>query len=166
MKRLLLIILLGVVGGASIYAQKAENPEGKIADKPTEESPTTGDKLLPTKDFNNPGLEYLQLSADDGTTSDIVISKNLTLDAPPTNNLTRLELPRVQITGSVTPVIKKRTFGSFLQLFNPFAPAEYGGSEEPFAVKSESRAFHDPVTDKPSTVLIGVGGKPKKVDPD
>lgn len=78
----------------------------------------------------------------------------------------QVDFEKVRVEGGVAPVVKRPTFVRFLQLFNPFAPAEYGGIEGAAGQGATlSRAFHDPVESQPTSPLISVGNKPATVKP-
>jgi hypothetical protein len=165
MKTLSLSVFLVLLGSASGDSQEAEkavpNPastEKKLFDETkVTQPPETLTSLKLT------GLTYDQNAVSDFIVADLIINTNIPLETVPTNTLTTIELERVQIHGTVTPAIKKRTFGSVLQLFNPFAPAEYGGTEPSAGEAGFSRVFHDPVKDGPTAVLFGVDRKTKKI---
>lgn len=89
---------------------------------------------------------------------------NVPFELKATNQLTTIDYKGVEINGTLTPAIKRRSVGSFLQLFNPFAPSDYGGNSEAKGEKGFSRAFADPTTTEPKTVLIGIGASPKPAD--
>lgn len=158
-------VCIGVLGGGFASTQESgetNNPPSAIADETKKAEPG---QLISSREIlssiEESGLDFNQAIHSEAPLVSLSITTNDIVEKVVTNDLTRIELQRVEITGTVTPVVKKRTFGSFLQLFNPFAPAEYGGTTEPVG-KAPSRAFMDPVTSQPTSPLIGVGGKPKQ----
>lgn len=161
MKVLLMTILVVILGGVFSMGQDAENKTGE----PLKDGKNLLDDVKATPPLETlSSLKQSGLSYDRGTLSDVIlpeltIETNIPLQTIPTNKLTTIELERVEIHGTLTPAIKKRTFGSVLQLFNPFAPEEYGGNATP-----AGRDSFDPTTDGPATVLIGVGFKQKPAD--
>ncbi|GEM_PF-2481686 len=168
MKTLSLSVLVVLIGGASGNGQDDEKatPNPALTEKKLFEET----KLTPPPEaftsLKLTGLTYDQSAVSDFIVTDLIISTNIPIEAVPTNTLTTIELERVQIHGTVTPAIKKRTFGSVLQLFNPFAPADYGGTEPSAGEAGFNRAFYDPVKDGPTTVLFGVDRKSKKTSED
>lgn len=169
MKTLILTICMGVISSPFLVAQEAEKLESKPESKPEQSELESAEELktLSPKglliSFEKSGLTYDQATPVDSTIPSAGLKKDIPLVIV-TNKLTTINLQRIQVTGTATPAIKKRTFGSFLQLFNPFAPTEYGGTRDTGSRQAVSRAFHDPVTDGPSTVIIGIGNRPNQAD--
>lgn len=162
MKTLLMSIIVVVAGGILSMGQDADETAGKpaLADKSLLDdikAPPPAETLSSLKS----GLSYDQGNVSEVLLSNLIVNTNVPLQIISTNQLTTIELERVELHGTLVPAIKKRTFGSVLQLFNPFAPAAYGGNVTP-----AGRDSFDPTTDGPSTVLIGVDFKPKPADPD
>jgi hypothetical protein len=79
-----------------------------------------------------------------------------------TNRLDVVEGRRTRVEGGLVPLVKVPSLLTFFQLFNPFAPAEYGGMGEGVPGSGFSRAFADPIKTYPTSPFISVGGKPEK----
>ncbi len=79
-----------------------------------------------------------------------------------TNRLDAVELEAVEVKGTLVPVFKRPTLVTFLQLFNPFAPEEFGGTGGGPDGQAFSRAFADPIKTQPTTALFSVGDQPAK----
>ncbi len=79
-----------------------------------------------------------------------------------TNRLDAVELEAVRVEGTLVPVFKRPSLVTFLQLFNPFAPEEFGGTGGGPEGQAFSRAFADPIKTQPTTALFSVGDKPVK----
>jgi hypothetical protein len=79
-----------------------------------------------------------------------------------TNRLDVVEGGRMRVEGGLVPLVKVPTLLTFFQLFNPFAPAEFGGMAEGAPGSGFSRAFVDPIKTYPTSPLISVGAKPAK----
>lgn len=79
-----------------------------------------------------------------------------------TNRLDLIETRRARVEGGLVPVLQRPTLVTFLQLFNPFAPAEYGGTGPGTPDQAFSRAFADPIKTGPASPLISVGDRPAK----
>jgi hypothetical protein len=170
MRRVLVTtVCIGLTSGGLVFPQESQETEKKVSEKsapPAVEQAPDND-LISSKEILNSieasGFDFDKTVYSDDAFSKITIDTNNAVERVYTNDLTRLELKRMQISGTTTPVIKQRTFGSFLQLFNPFAPAAYGGTDEPIG-KAPSRAFADPILTQPSTPLVGIGNSPSKPD--
>jgi hypothetical protein len=79
-----------------------------------------------------------------------------------TNRLDVVEKGGVRVQGGLVPVIKQPSLGTFLQLFNPFAPAEYGGMRPLRLGQTFSRLDADPIKTGPTSPLISIGDRPVK----
>ena len=79
-----------------------------------------------------------------------------------TNRLDLVEGRRTRIEGGLVPLIQRPSLLTFVQLFNPFAPAGYGGMSIGTPDQGFSRAFADPIKTQPAAPLIRVGNKPVK----
>lgn len=102
--------------------------------------------LLPLYDVASMESEPLRLDSEEASAA---------LGAPTTEVLNRIETGPIVIEGSATPALKAPGVRTFVNLFNPFAPAEYGGQESRGG--RETRGFYDPVKSEPGLVLISVG---------
>ena len=136
------------------------------ADRPNSDSTTPGNKPVTilaatnSSESTNGGLE----SAFSATTlSNLGIDPKLRVVSVMTNRLDKVELERVQIEGGLVPLIKRPSLVTFLQLFNPFAPTEYGGNA-PLTAPGFSRAFADPIRTQPTAALFSIGDKPARGD--
>ncbi|HAV64531.1 MAG TPA: hypothetical protein DCY13_19455 [Verrucomicrobiales bacterium] len=97
---------------------------------------------------------------DERMLAELANSTNVTIIQAAPEREDRVDFQRVRVEGGVTPVIKQPTFVRFLQLFNPFAPAEFGGLRERPQGTTLSRAFHDPIKSQPASALISIGERP------
>jgi hypothetical protein len=96
------------------------------------------------------------------TLSSLGVSTNARVISLATNRLDVLDRPGVRIEGGVVPLLNRPAIGTFFQLFNPFAPAEFGGMGALREGEVFSRAEADPIKTKPTGVLFSVGDQPEK----
>lgn len=164
----LLAALLALGTSGQLVAQDSNAPK---TEKPatTADTTTTSTNAAPSLPFELPPVETnqigtagLTLSSTAISFSDLGISTNAVVISSMSNRLDVLESGRIQLSGSLVPVVKKPSLVTFLQLFNPFAPAEYGGMEITSASQGFGRVFADPVKTGPTTVLFSVGDNPPK----
>ena len=159
-------LCVGLAGALCVTAQDEvkEPPKNTVPEDVSAVPKKQGDLISSEEILNSiekSGLDFDSALFSDDALSRLTVDTNNVVERVYTNDLTVLELKRIQITGTTTPLVKKRTFGTFLQLFNPLAPTEYGGTGEPVG-KAPSRAFLDPIETTPTTPLIGVGNRPSK----
>ncbi len=96
-----------------------------------------------------------------GTLQSLGVGPNARVVSVMTNRLDVLEGRRARLEGGLVPLIQRPTLVTFLQLFNPFAPAEYGGMVEGQPGSAFSRAFADPIKTYPTAALFSVGARPE-----
>ena len=143
-----------------VKEQPKTTPAIEVSDQaPEKDGLISSEEILSS--IEKSGLDFDEAVFSDDALSRLTVDTNNVVERVYTNNLTVLELKRMQVTGTATPLVKKRTFGTFLQLFNPLAPTEYGGTGEPIG-KAPSRAFADPIETVPSSALISIGNRPSK----
>ena len=122
---------------------------------------TTTNSVIELSETNNP-FQRIPLSEEFSATLDVEELQIPEVLEP----LDRIEGESTVIEGGLVPILKEPTGNSLFQLFNPFAPKEYGGTTHEPGSKAFSRAFHDPVASKPTWVLFSVGEKPEPVAGD
>ncbi len=139
---------------------------GQEADKPTPAAPAepTPATESPTAIATAPGDSQPELVSvfSPDTLRSLGIDPNARVVSVMTNRLDVVEGRRTRIEGGLVPLVKVPTLLTFFQLFNPFAPAEYGGMAEGVPGSGFSRAFADPIKTYPTSPLISVGAKPAK----
>lgn len=163
----LLAALLALGASGQLVAQdssapKAEKPAAPTASKSKTPVAVTLPFELPPAETNTTGNSSTTLSANAISFSDLGISTNAVVISSMSNRLDVLESGRIELSGSLVPMVKKPSLVTFLQLFNPFAPEEYGGLQVTSAGQGFGRVFADPVKTGPTTVLFSVGDNPPK----
>lgn len=93
---------------------------------------------------------------------DLGTSTNAMVVSSGTARLNVLESERTRMEGGLVPLVKRPSVVTFLQLFNPFAPAEYGGMQQTSAGEGFGRIFFEPGKSGPSSVLFSIGENPPK----
>lgn len=139
--------------------------QGQETDKPTPATPTAAAAPESTPATTTPTAATnaaLESVFSDETLRSLGIDPNTRVVSVMTNRLDVMDSGRNRVTGGLVPVIKRPALVTFFQLFNPFAPAEYGGTGEGVPLSGFSRAFADPIKSYPTASLISVGGKPEK----
>jgi hypothetical protein len=142
----------------SSHGQEAAKPAPAAPSEPTPatESPAA---IAPASGAGN--TELVSVFSPD-TLRRLGIDPNARVVSVMTNRLDVMEGRRTRVEGGLVPLIKVPSLLTFFQLFNPFAPAEYGGMSEGVPGSGFSRAFADPIKTYPTSPLISVGGKPEK----
>jgi hypothetical protein len=150
--------LLAWGASGQILAQDTNSPAGEVPAISPESSSLpialaagTNDRTAPVVSaelYRNLGLAELGVS-----TNALVISSG-------TNRLDLIEARRLRLEGSLVPAIKRPSLATFLQLVNPFAPSEYGGTRVSAAGQGFGRVFDDPIEAKTGVVLLSVGDNP------
>lgn len=140
---------------AILHAQDAASPKKAPA---TASTPVITTPAAAATESTNGGLESVFSTA---TLSNLGISSNLRVVSVMTNRLDLVQRQRVQMEGPVVAVIKRPSLVTVLQMFNPFAPAEFGGNA-PLNGPGFSRAFADPNKTYPTAALISVGDRPAR----
>jgi len=99
------------------------------------------------------------------TLKQLGIGPNAKVVSVMTNRLDVLDKGSTRLEGGLVPLIKQPSLVTFLQLFNPFAPEEYGGMGAGRPDQGFSRAFADPIKTQPAAALISFGDRPRKAQP-
>jgi hypothetical protein len=163
MKTPILVAILVALGtSGQLVAQDSNTPKNG---KPTTTPETAGIpvpfeiKPSTAKDQPVSAAVYKELSL-----SSLGISTNAIVISSISNRYDLIEARRLRLEGSLVPLVNRPTLVTFLQLFNPFAPAEYGGMRVNGTSQGFGNVFYDPVRSQPGSVLISVGDNPPKAD--
>lgn len=158
MKTTLTVLAVALVLGpsANLPAEDLVSPK----EEPASEAPES--IASPTPPENDRPVSELSSLFSAATLSSLGVSTNARVISLATNRLDLLDRPGVRIEGGVVPLFNRPSFVTFLQLFNPFAPAEFGGMSALREGEVFSRAEADPIKTKPTGVLFSVGARPEK----
>lgn len=158
MKTTLTVLVVALVLGPSTNLPAEDLAAPK--EEPAGEAPKTISSPTPTE--NDRPVSELSSLFSAATLSSLGVSTNARVISLATNRLDVLDRPGVRIEGGVVPLLNRPSFVTFLQLFNPFAPAEFGGMGALREGEVFSRAEADPIKTKPPGVLFSVGARPEK----
>jgi len=148
-----LIAALVLGGGATIHGQETAVP-GREA--PASETSPPGRAV---SDSTNAPLVSVFSSE---TLRSLGIAPNARVVSVMTNRLDLMEGRRARVEGGLVPLVRRPSLVTFLQLFNPFAPAEYGGMSPGTTDQGFSRAFADPIKTQPTSPLLSIGDRPER----
>lgn len=150
-----------VLGGISTgYGQAATLPKTEL--KPAAEPESDAAQPAPPTTFST-NTTLVSVFSDE-TLRQLGINPNTKVVSVMTNRMDLIEGQRTRIEGGLVPLIRRPSLVTFLQLFNPFAPEEYGGMSAGTPDQGFSRAFADPIKTQPAAPLFLVGDKPVKAD--
>ncbi len=151
-----LVVALVLGPGKELPAEDLVAPK----EEATGEAPKTITSPTPTEN-NRPASELSSLFSA-ATLSSLGVSTNARVISLATNRLDVLDRPGVRLEGALVPLLNRPAISTFLQLFNPFAPAEFGGMSPLREGEVFSRAEADPIKTKPTGVLFSVGDQPEQ----
>lgn len=158
MKITLTLLVVALVSGLTINLPAADPASPK--EPPADAAPQTVTSPAPEA-IGRPVSELSSLFSA-ATLSSLGVSTNARVISLATNRLNVLDRPGVRIEGGVVPLLNRPSLGTFFQLFNPFAQAEFGGMGALREGEAFSRAEADPIKTKPTGVLFSVGARPEK----
>jgi len=158
MKSPLIVLVVALVFGlgTNLPAEDLASPKAE----PAGEAPQTIASPVPSE--NDRPVSELSSLFSAATLSSLGVSTNARVISVTTNRLEVLDRPGVRLEGGMVPLLNRPSIGTFLQLFNPFAPAEFGGMGALRAGEVFTRAEADPIKTQPSGVLFSVGARPEK----
>lgn len=161
------ILAAGLLTCATLSAPGQETPLKAVPDSPSKPASAVEAVEPPVDAAVSPGpIVLTQPLIDARMLDELVASTNAAVIQLQPVREDQVDFQKVRVEGGVAPVVKRPTFVRFLQLFNPFAPAEYGGMAGAGGQGATlSRAFHDPAKSQPTSPLISVGNKPDKSKP-